>query len=92
MGADVRMPYKKLGAWLNRSVDTVYQAATDGFVTGELTKDFGGAEDMQILTDSDNPPTTKRQRTKGINTGADGAFSLGCPVKKNDYWKVCCNL
>ena len=79
-----------LGAWETRSANTVYQAATDGFVTGYLSIGQGPYGSIEILTDASNPPTTVRVHEHGIETqrGEGQAFSVTSPVRKNDYWKV----
>lgn len=82
MGGTVTTPLKRLGAWLVRADNTVYQAATDGFVVGQ----YAGTAAIYGYTDGSNPPTTARQLNGGgaINIEKD----LGFPVKKNDYWKT----
>jgi len=66
------------GAWVSKSDNTVYQAATDGFVivycaTGAVTG----------YTDASTPPTTTRLITYG-----ESANGFTMPVRKGDYWKV----
>jgi microcystin-dependent protein len=61
--------------------DTVYQAATDGYVIAYCTS---GSGTFACYTDSSNPPTTVR----ATDTNTSGNASVTCPVKKNDYWKV----
>jgi len=71
-----------LGAWDAGApwvVNTSYQAATDGFVVG-----YTSGSQQEILTDSFNPPTTRRHGA-GSDTTSGG---LCCPVRKGDYWKV----
>ena len=79
-----------LGAWETRSANTVYQATTDGFVSGYLTIGQGPYGSIEILTDSSNPPTTVRVHEHGIETerGEGQGFAVTSPVRKNDYWKV----
>lgn len=62
------------GSWASKSANTVYQAATDGFVVAYGTN-------FDILTDGSNPPTTDRFTTN-IQSGGT------VPVRKNDYYKV----
>ena len=84
MGARSTTPLKRLGAWLARTDNTVYLAATDGFVHAFRTAVNGSVE---ILTDGANPPTTIR--TKDMTPNGVGEF--GCAesaVKKGDYWKA----
>lgn len=66
------------GAWETKAPDTVYQAATDGFVTAYND----GASRVAGYSDSSNPPTTKRV---GSAQDADGIMM---PVRAGDYWKV----
>jgi hypothetical protein len=64
------------GAWASKSNNTVYQAATDGFVVNPTA----GSESPKGYTDASNPPTTQM---------AIGYFSsFVMPVRKGDYWKV----
>lgn len=83
MGGDITTPYKKLGAWASKSNNTVYQAATDGFVCAYYTS--GASEPMVIKTDNSNPPTTVR--ASKLNYQYGGSLG-GCPVRKGDYWKT----
>jgi hypothetical protein len=88
-GSNVSSPYKKLGAWLARSVATVYQADTDGTVVAITT-----AEDFVEsigLTDSATPPTVERTAGSYQKGGSiSRKTGLSFPVKKNDYWEVTC--
>lgn len=85
MGGEISMPYKKLGAWLARAKDTVYQAATDGFVCA--TKD-ASTSTVIGYTDSVNPPTVIRRQEYHVSEVSGISF----PVRKNDYWKVTTTL
>ncbi len=80
---EVKGTMKIFGAWETRSNNTVYQAATDGFLVGSIT-----ARQLHsyIYTDSSNPPTTARV---DIYTW-DGVFMepFSVPVKKGDYYKM----
>lgn len=71
-----------LGAWANKTKDTVYQATSDGFVLAD------GGTDVNIsgLTDGSNPPTTERAHAYSGNVM--GTQGLTMPVRKGDYWKV----
>ena len=73
------------------SVNTVYQAATDGFVTFHCGGAGGYAiTNAQGYTDSSNPPTRKRAECAG-DEGPD-TYPSGCmPVRKGDYWRVYSN-
>ncbi len=70
------------GAWESKSANTVYQAATDGFVICY----FNGVDHKGINTDGSDPPTTKRvyvRPTDGYNF-----IPAICPVRRGDYWKA----
>jgi len=89
-GANVSAPYKKLGAWLSRAYNTIYQAVSDGFVIGfhDLGNTDAGA--LVLDTDGSTPPTTTR--TKSATTDSDSylnmAYNFCAPVRKGDYWEV----
>lgn len=78
---------KGFGAWETKSANTVYQAATDGFVIGWSE----GVDNchVTIKTDSANPPVTVRAfENNYYPTGNLGCrLTIFCPVKKSDYWK-----
>ena len=78
----VRFPKGILGDWEVKAINTVYQAPSDGFVTGY--SDHAGPADFSIFTDSAQPPTTRRTRT-GVDMNYAGG---GILVKKGDYWKA----
>jgi len=73
------------GAWLGKTPDTVYLAATDGFVCAGSTE--GTTNDLKGYTDSSNPPTTLRLKSVLFVSGAS-ISSITMPVRKGDYWKV----
>ena len=75
-----------VGAKVSKSIDTIYQAATDGFVTAVCDVDNG--DDFRIYTDSATPPSVQVQR---IQTGSGTtAFtgSMSALIKKSDYYEV----
>jgi hypothetical protein len=77
-----------LGTWASKTVTTIYQAATDGFVLVYGTASNNGY--INILTDSNATPSTTRARS-GASTESGGpayTWSLMCPVKNNDYYNV----
>jgi len=78
----------KLGAWVSKSDNTVYQASIDGFVTA-YKDNSSGADTIVIYTDSSNPPTTIRTAANKTATGY--YMGVSCPIKKNDYYKVYAN-
>jgi hypothetical protein len=81
-----------LGAWVAKAVDTIYQAATDGFVIAMI--DCPTSSDRGRLdgyTDSAATPTTKRCACEASLQGLYNMIqvaSIMMPVKKNDYWKM----
>ncbi len=64
MGAKATQPRKRLGAWLARSIDTVYQAATDGIVCVTAIGN-SVSSNIQVKTDGSNPPTSLRVSDEG---------------------------
>jgi hypothetical protein len=76
---------KRLGTWASKSDNTVYQAATDGFLTGYATGGGSGTPSLEILTDASNPPTTVR--SKSLGSGNSDLNNASSPVKKSDYYK-----
>ena len=80
---------KVLGAWETKSSNTVYQAATDGFVCA--TAVAGTRTDVIGLTDGSNPPTMQRAVDGDLpNNEGDKRRprSITFPIRKGDYWKV----
>lgn len=78
-------------SWNAKTIDTVYLAASDGFVTCFATLTCGvGANTCAItgLTDASNPPTTERVKQSFSNIALVLISSITFPVKKGDYYKV----
>ncbi len=73
----------KLGTRISRTNNTVYQAATDGFVSAGGTP--GTTFKVKIFSDAGDPPT--RELTKNSNT-SDPAGGAGQLIKKGDFWKA----
>lgn len=73
------------GSPVSKSVNTVYQAATDGFVSYCATLVSG--DQVVLLTDSLNPPTTNTQQLT-YNTSSSLRGNIFYPIKKNDYYKI----
>jgi hypothetical protein len=65
--------------------DTVYQAATDGFVSANFYLD--NSRGIQIKTDGNETPSAIRAKAgiPGVSATYGQIFS---PVKKGDYWMV----
>lgn len=87
MGSDATQPIKRLGAWAAKSVNTIYQAATDGYVVYNYTD---AAVDTVAIgeTDSATPPTV--ERGGGMTAGHANPKRIGLSffVRKGDYWDV----
>lgn len=73
-----------LGSWSTKSITTVYQAATDLFVSVTATATAGS---ISIITDSAAIPSTTRVTGGGNGSGA-ASIGASCLVKKNDYYEV----
>lgn len=78
-----------LGQWTSGySKSVVYKAATDMFVSAYGYEPSAGAG-LQIKTDSSNPPSTIRsQQREGEYYTQNAWQSVGCHVRKGDYWMV----
>jgi len=74
-----------VGDAVAKAIDTVYQAATDGFLS--FIGDVDNGDDFVIYSDANTPPTTARQRLEtGSGTTAFKA-SMAYLVKKGHYYK-----
>ncbi len=73
------------GSWASRSNNTVYLAASDGFVLAY--DNYDPTTNLYGYTDGSNPPTTLRQQFR-IEANANAAGGITMPVKKGDYWKI----
>jgi len=69
---------KSLGAWVSRTNNTSYLAATDGFVQA------WGTGTVTVYTDGSDPPTTGR----GEDSGGSANSYVMSAVKSGDYWKA----
>lgn len=74
------------GTWSASVTGTVYQAATDGFVTAYTESISAGNNDVIGYADATTAPSIVR--IKSVCTNAGESASISFPVKKNDYWKV----
>ena len=72
------------GAWSTKANNTVYTAATDGFVCA--IPSISSESDAYGYTDSANPPVTVRARGAHNETWINSSIIM--PVRKGDYWKV----
>lgn len=81
MGGETSSPIKRLGTWVARVRATVYQAETDGYVTGHSNSAANGG--ATIDTDSANPPTVPR-----FEMSTPSLYGAACLVKKGDYYEI----
>lgn len=86
MGAKLSTPIKKLGAWLARNPDTIYTAASDGFVIASQAAT--GAGNLALALQS--PNGTFRQKAQVDSTIVTIGDSITCtiPVKKGETWNA----
>ncbi|MBI5873339.1 MAG: hypothetical protein HZB36_04260 [Candidatus Omnitrophica bacterium] len=81
------------GVWQTKNNNTVYQAATDGFVIVSLVANgWDNSSNSTGYTDAANPPTIIRGYAS-TNQTTDARFNntrngFCMPVRKGDYWKV----
>ncbi len=80
---DVAGTVQMFGAWETKAINTVYQAASDGFIVIHI---LDGT--VSIYTDNSTPPTTRRLYVAGTNNPGDRRGAGTCPVRKGDYWKI----
>lgn len=77
-----------MGAWVSKSVTTIYQAATDGIVTA-FVQNANNNTNLQGITDNSATPSTIRARFSSSSGASGGSYcSIMFPVKKNDYYQV----
>jgi hypothetical protein len=76
------------GSWMARAENTVYQAATDGFVIVHGPGTGHGYGYVSGYFDSSNPPVTLRARNGSGYADVGGGATITMPVKKDHYWKV----
>lgn len=76
------------GTWDDsKTYNTVYQAATDGFVAVAAATTTADWKLVCGYTDGSNPPTTIRNKGQ-TNGGSLLPMGFLMPVRKGDYWKV----
>lgn len=79
------LPKREFDEMESKTVDTVYEAYTDGIVTAYVTATSNDEARLDGYTDGSNPPTTKIAAWQ-TSTNYKGGFTF--PVKKGNYWKV----
>lgn len=75
-----------LGDWASKSLSTIYQAATDGFIVGSVN----GEDDyvFYLYTDSNSSPSTARARFGWGSSTTHCYIAFCCPIKKGDYYQI----
>ena len=73
----------KLGTRISRANNTIYQAATDGFVSAGGTP--AATFEVKIFSGAVDPPTVELTRNSNSANPAGGAGQL---IKKDDFWKA----
>lgn len=78
------------GAPVSKSIDTIYQADTDGILVANLEEPNSGYGcTMQVLSDSSTPPTTVRAMAIAeYNGGYLKYANVTVPILKTHYYKV----
>lgn len=77
----------EIGEKVSKSVDTVYQAATDGFVS--YTGTFSASQQVVLYTDSSSTPTTNvAQIASGSGFTSTYRSTIFFPIKAGDYYNV----
>jgi hypothetical protein len=83
---------KSLGNWVSKSDDTIYQAATDGFVVAvcQSSSSYPAVAEIVLKSDSNSTPAAVRGRARLVTESGDHAAyeQMVCPVKSGDYYKV----
>jgi hypothetical protein len=76
-----------MGAASAKTAGTIYQATTDGFISGSGSQNPGGTGTLIVYSDSASTPTTVLGEIVSYNSVNDSnAFCF--PIKKGDYYKV----
>lgn len=74
-----------IGSPTSKTIDGIYQAATNGFVCGYI--DLQSGEQVILYTDSSYPPTTPVTQAS-VNVSGTYRFPFCYPIKKNDYYNL----
>ncbi len=74
-----------VGDSTSKLLDTIYQAATDGFVS--LCATMANGDQLGLFTDSSATPTTNVQQ---LSSTVSGSFrgNIFYPIKKNHYYTI----
>lgn len=80
-----------LGAWTAKTIGTIYQATTDGFVIASYNSSSSSANTLELISDSNSTPSTVRAISEtnfpSSGVGITGTF-VSSPIKKGDYYQV----
>lgn len=76
------------GTWSSKSINTIYQAATDGIVTATMNTGNNNSH-LNCYTDNNSSPSTLRcsAYTASGSNGGSSNFNCNFPVRKSDYWE-----
>jgi hypothetical protein len=91
LDAEVRAAQVGFGAPVAKSIDTIYQATTDGILVGSVEEpSLGYGCMMTVYSDAATPPTTNRGAVLAEYTNATYTkyASISVPILKSDYYKV----
>ena len=74
---------------ISKSITTVYQATSDGFLLGNSDR-TSASHELTVYTDSANPPTTAVQIASAVWVSGGQSISLpiSVPIKKSNYYKI----
>jgi hypothetical protein len=76
------------GTWSTKNKNTIYQAATDGFVIAHgVAYGSGISAEVKGYTDGNANPTTLVSEFNS-NSGNWDSSTITFPVRKGDYWKI----
>jgi hypothetical protein len=76
-----------LGSPVSKSINTVYQANTDGFVIA-YSNTYGSHGYMNGYADTSSSPSTIRVHQEGQADEHPMNLCVTFPVKKGEYWKI----
>ncbi len=71
-------------SWNTRSNNTVYQAASDGFLNCVLDGTAGGIATLSVVSDANSAPTVER----GGLTAVNNKYSGMVPIRSGDYYRA----
>ncbi len=87
---EVKGTMSVFGNWQAATTGTIYQAATDGFVTSFITATTGSRGILTAFSDA-NPAPAITRAIASVDYTYSPRNSLMIPVRKGDYWVVYVN-